>query len=227
MKHLLVAVGIVVYGFSLAGCGGQPASEPAVSQPQRLTHSSAQYVKGPNQGSLVPTAASLDLPRTADISPDATPDAVVSAFLEALRSGNDAQAAGLLTDKAYEETTSKDLAVQPPGAPSANYEVVHVELVGADGAHVSSTWTEVDDAGDTVTQEAVWIMRRQHNGWRVAGLATQVLENRPPLFLNFEDADDMIRKWNEAKAEVLAMQQEEEMRQASNPDATSIEALPR
>jgi hypothetical protein len=38
------------------------------------------------------------------------------------------------------------------------------------------------------------MVRREADGWRIAGMATRVFEDQPPLYLNFEDPEDMLRK---------------------------------
>lgn len=130
------------------------------------------------------------------------PDQVVAHFLEALRDGNDDVAAGLLTDKAREETAKNNLAVHPPGAPSATFEIGKVEYLSSQrsGAHVSSIWSERDpETGETVSYEIIWALRRQPDGWHIAGMATQIAEDEPPVFLNFEDPAEMLRTWHDAE----------------------------
>jgi len=51
--------------------------------------------------------------------------------------------------------------------------------------------------------EIVWVLRREKEGWRLAGMATELVPGQEPQFLNFEDPDDMIRKRDEA---IAAMQ---------------------
>jgi hypothetical protein len=59
---------------------------------------------------------------------------------------------------------------------------------------VASTWTDVDDEGKPRTDSIVWMLREEDEGWRVVGMATKLFPDQPPLFLNFENPDDMIRK---------------------------------
>jgi hypothetical protein len=140
----------------------------------------------------------------------------VASFLKALREGDSRMAESLLTPKAREETAKRHLVVQPPGKPTATFEIGRVEYLSADrtGAHVQSVWTE--DAG-TVSYEIVWALRRQDDGWHIAGMATQVVSNEPPVFLNFEDPDDMLERWRIAD-ERLAAEQNSQLRQAAKPE---------
>jgi hypothetical protein len=63
------------------------------------------------------------------------------------------------------------------------------------GAYVSSNWTDViDDQGHTRTDEFIWVLRGEREGWRIVGLVTKVFADQPALVLNFEDPEDMDRK---------------------------------
>ncbi|HTN76373.1 MAG TPA: hypothetical protein VL096_14040 [Pirellulaceae bacterium] len=132
------------------------------------------------------------------------PDAIVTSFLESLRAGNDTVAAALLTQKAREETQQKGLKVQPPGTPDMKYEIGQTEYVteAKDGAHVGSVWTEKLEDGSTASFDVIWVLRLEPQGWRIAGMATPAGENQPPLFLNFEDPDDLLRKWQATETEM-------------------------
>jgi hypothetical protein len=173
--------------------------------------------------------AQQPMPPRATISPPeptfaaTTPDAVVRDFLTALRDGDDATAEALLTKKALEETSKRHLRVQPPGTPSARFQIGNVSYVTSDkrGAHVSSVWSEQDAPGGELTYEIVWALRQQQDGWRIAGMATQVTNDGPPVFLNFEDPDDMLAKWREAERALAAQHQGTGVRQASRTESNA------
>jgi hypothetical protein len=138
-----------------------------------------------------PTEAAKQPAHGGDNSP---PEAVVGRFLEAVRTGNDETAAGLLTSLARKKTTEMNLEVAPPGSDTAKFTVGEVEYIAKDTAHVGSQWTDVDESGQPRTDPIVWVLRRDAEGWRIAGMATKVFENEPPLLLNFEEPEDMMRK---------------------------------
>lgn len=142
------------------------------------------------------------------------PDAVVGAFLDALRDGNDAIAEALLTTIARRETQKHDLPVQAPGSPSARYQIGEVKHVQG-GVHVNSIWSEVDPEGEQSVFEIVWVLRQEPIGWRVAGMATAVNPAKPPIFLNFEDVPDLLQKWRLADAELAAQEAAAQALQAS------------
>ncbi len=121
--------------------------------------------------------------------------AVVS-FLEAIKRGDDAAARGMLTKVARRKTEEMGISVAPPVADTATYSVRDCEMVGDadDLVHVGTTWTDVDGDGFKTTENVVWVVRLDPEGWRVVGMAMRVFDDMPPLLLNFEDPEDMIAK---------------------------------
>jgi hypothetical protein len=124
----------------------------------------------------------------------APPDATIREFLQSVKNGSDEKAAGLLTDLARQKTTEMDLVVSPPGSETASYSVGEMEIVSPQEAQVASTWTDVGPDGQKHTDTVVWLLKMCPQGWRISGLATKVFDDMPPLVLNFEDPEDMIRK---------------------------------
>jgi len=145
------------------------------------------------------------------------PEAAVTQFLEHVRAGDEAKASLLLTPLAKEKTSALGLSVGLPCTKDASFKVGDVELVGEDGAHVASEWTDVEE-GEKHTDTIVWILRKEADGWRVAGMATKVFENELPVILNFEDPEDMLRKQKMADEE-LSRRAEQENLQASEVKA--------
>ncbi len=133
----------------------------------------------------------------------AKPEEVVRTFLEAIRTGNDAAASLMLTELARTETQKHELVVAPPGSDTARFEVGSVEYVVKDElAHVDSTWTDVGDDGKPHTDEIIWALRLDAQGWRIAGMATKIFPNEPPLLLDFEKPEEMMQQQQMAEAEI-------------------------
>lgn len=143
----------------------------------------------------------------------ATPDKAVAQFLEAVRSGNDDAAAAMLTPMAQQKTAEEGFAVAPPGRPTAKFTVGKFEYVtpSKDGAHVISTWSDVDPSGNVSHDEIIWVLRKEAVGWRIVGSVAKVFPDREPLVLNFEDPQDMRRK--------LEMLSQEEAKTETQPPA--------
>jgi hypothetical protein len=179
----------------------------------------------PSETVSVPNATLRDM--TLDDSSDvplsladtSQPDAVVATFLDALRDGNDQVAEALLTTIAQRETKKHELAVQPPGSPSARYEIGEVKHVQG-GVHVTSVWSEQDSTGEASVYEITWVLRHEPVGWRVAGMATAVNPAKPPIYLNFEDVPDLLEKWRQADAELAAQAEQPAAYQAAQPTTT-------
>jgi hypothetical protein len=150
-----------------------------------------------------------------------TPTEAVTQFYEALRDGEEAKIASLLTDKARRESANSGLDIRSPGSASLTYEVGEWEYVtpAKDGAHVKSIWTELDDEGTRISTEVIWVLRKQADGWRVAGMATQVKQGQLPLLFNFEDPADMIQKRELVEREHSAAAHQAE-HQAAKPETS-------
>ena len=130
------------------------------------------------------------------------PAAAVSEFLEAVRTGNDDKAARMLSTLAREKTAALNRNVTPPASDTARFTIGKVEHVGKDGARVASSWTDLDVDGEPQTDEALWIVRLEDKGWRIAGVGVLVFPGEPLLLLNFEDPEDMFRKQQWVREEI-------------------------
>ncbi|MEQ8786761.1 MAG: hypothetical protein RIC55_10705 [Pirellulaceae bacterium] len=186
---------------------------------------------GGGDDSAATTPTTPPTPKAAQLPPeDATPDVVVATFLDSLRSGDDATAEALLTERARIETERANLAVEPPGTPSARYAVGQVQYVteNKDGAHVGSVWEDSYDDGTTATYNVTWVLRRQSQGWRIVGLATQPRPDKPEIFLNFENPQEMLDKVAKANAELTGEGQETPAATtAQNPDVPPSKSFQR
>ena len=94
-----------------------------------------------------------------------------------------------------------------PGSPTAKFEIGESEIIENQVAHVASMWTDIGDDGKPQSNQFVWALRRQPEGWRVAGVAVEMFPNQPPLLLDFEDPADMLNKQQMAEAEARRQMQ--------------------
>ena len=147
----------------------------------------------------VPSVASVD-PNT--VAKADGPEQAVHDFLEALRTGDDAKAAQLLSTAARQKTAAVNRGLTPPASSTASFVIGKVELVGDDGARVPCTWTDIDEDGQRKSDAAIWVVRCEAEGWRVAGVAATVFRGEPPLLLNFEDPEEMARKQQLVREEI-------------------------
>lgn len=135
------------------------------------------------------------------------PDVAVFEFLKAVQSGDDKRAAEMLTKLAREKTAEMEMVVAPPGSETASFEVGQVEMLEDRGAYVSSTWTDVGEGGKPHSDQIVWLVRNEPEGWRIAGMVTKLFDNK--LVLNFEDPQDMMRKQQLAEQEMMRRAQQQ------------------
>jgi len=210
-----ILVSAFVVGLGLIGCGG-------------TTTPTGQNVQPADSNA---TTAAKPAGKPVAVPANATPDQVVSVFLDALRGGDQATTAALLTGKALSETSQRNLSVCPQATPNMQYQVTKSEVLpeNPSGAHVNVTWTENYPDG-TVSYEVVWVLRKQPEGWRVAGMAIELVPGQGLAFLNFEDPDDMIRKQEEAMAalsppaaETAAVPGSEKLNTGDNPGVVPTE----
>lgn len=172
-----------------AGCGkpATPASDGTVAS------SGESRVSLPSSNA---TKESLDALK-AD-----TPEAAVGKFLEAIRAGNDRVAETMFTDLARERIKELDLQVAPRGSDTAKYEIGKAEFLGDDGARVPCKWSDIDSEGKVRVDEMTWMLRKQPEGWRVAGMAAVVLEGEDPLLLDFEEPKETLQKLERLREEI-------------------------
>jgi hypothetical protein len=152
------------------------------------------------------------------VSGGPSPEAVIGEFLAAVKKGDDKQASVLLTSMARQKTTEMEMVVAPPGSDTASFKVLESEVEGAE-AQVGTDWTDLDADGRPRTDRIVWLLRHEAEGWRIKGMATRVFPDLPPVMLNFEDPEDMLKKQQAAEAEIAR-------RDAQETPATASQAPP-
>lgn len=159
-------------------------------------------------------------PTQSPISVNATPAEVVARFLNAIRNGKDETVSMLLTQKARIEAEKNDFQVSTTDHPNAKYRVGAVEFVSdADqGAHVTSHWTYTDEDGSIQSFDVIWILTRWPAGWRVKGLRTPVFADGPPVFLDFENFDDMQQKLQQADSQLSSPNPSQTATQLDRPN---------
>jgi len=139
------------------------------------------------------------------VSKESPPGIVVSAFLDALRGGDHEVAQQLLTTTAREQTAANNMPLQAPGSPTASYSIGETTRIDG-GVQVGSRWTERLESGEKIVYEIDWVLRQRPEGWRVAGMSTSFTPNGELVYVNFEDVEDMLKKWDDADEEIARQQ---------------------
>lgn len=194
-RRWLLAVSVLAVG--IAGCGKTEA--PDASSPSSGTSGLEQMATSTDPTSV----AKLD-----------GPAAAVYEFLDAVRTGNDKRATGLLSAKARAKAAEMKRGVCPPASDTARFQVGQVQYQADDRARVASAWTDLDENEEPQTDEAVWLVSRESEGWRITGVAATVFEGEPPLVLNFEDPEEMVQKQRWVHEEIRRRSQAELQAQA-------------
>jgi len=146
----------------VAGCGDKPEGPET---------------PGPSQTSTEPT--------------ESEPQAALREFLDAIRKGEDQAVERMLTRAARETTRSLDLHLSPSRSDTAQFEIGPVEYVGEDGARVACVLSDLGSNDERRTDELVWMLRHEPEGWRIAGFAATMVEGEPPKKLDFENPEEM------------------------------------
>lgn len=161
------------------------------------------------------------------------PAAVVSQFLEAVRTGNDDKATQLLSPVARQKAAEKNRSVTPPPSETARFEIGQIEYITDDGkvvaandqpanctgARVACAWTDLDETGKPQTEHALWVVRREAEGWRVVGVAAMVFPGEPPVLLNFEDPEGMEKQQQLLREEIARREKQENSQDLSGKNS--------
>lgn len=200
-----LSLSFVVAGLAVCGCGKTDSAPPSMETT-------------PTQSTAVPNGAAVATYTPQQVSADATPDQVVTVFLDAMRAADGKALESLLTTKAREATIRENMPVEPIAAPHAQFQVGAAQYLpmNPNGAHVQAQWIE-SDGMLTYTHTVIWALRKQTDGWRIAGFAIELVPGQGPQFLNFEDPADMLKKQEEAVAALQKASEAEAARQAAQP----------
>jgi hypothetical protein len=110
---------------------------------------------------------------------------------------------------AREKAAGMGIQVAPKGSDTAKFEVGKVQYLAEDGARVQSMWTDLDKENKPRTDEITWMVRKEAEGWRVAGMATVVFDGKPPLLLDFENPQETMQKLELLRREMERQAQSE------------------
>jgi hypothetical protein len=150
-----------------------------------------------------------------------TPDKVVIRFLEAARTGDQKRLAEFMTAAAREQTAKHSINFELEAYQNASFEVGKFEFLTPekDTAHVACKWTDRDADGATFSHDVLWVLRKEDEGWRVAGMITRPFPDLPPVAFNYESFPELM----EAKR---AVEQEYQRRDASSQAGKQPEIKP-
>ena len=138
-------------------------------------------------------------------------------FLDAMRTGNDEKASQMLAPLARQKAKDLDRSVTPAASDTARFMIGKVEYLGSDGVRVAATWTDLDEEGKTHADEALWMVRLEDKNWKIVGVAATIFPGEPPLKLNFEDPEEMLKKQQWVREEIRRRAEQDNL-QAKEPE---------
>jgi hypothetical protein len=99
-------------------------------------------------------------------------------FLKANRDGDENRAIALTSHAARAKAAKDDIPICGAASETASFTVDRVELIAAASttgwdAHVSCTWTDLDDDGEPLADKIVFVLRRDSWDWRVDGIVEE------------------------------------------------------
>ncbi len=161
-----------------AGCGnsGGTADKKTNEAPSQQVASSAPT--NPSAGTAKPTV---------EMTPAAE---VVAQFLDSVRRGDESTVASLLTTEAIAELNKLNIEIDPPGSPEAAFEIGKTEYTDEekDAAYVELAWIEpVEGSAEKKRNEALFVVRKDQVGWRIAGMVIDAGEGQEPEVIDFEN----------------------------------------
>lgn len=119
------------------------------------------------------------------------PGPALAEFLEAMRDGNNEKTSLMLTAAARRTAAELQMHIEPPGSDTAEFEIGKIEYIAEDAARVACTLSDLDENALRRSEDVVWMMRREPEGWRIAGVAAFVVELNDVRAVDFEDRRHM------------------------------------
>jgi len=181
-KHRIVWPAVMAVG--LLGCGGsdQPETKPSAQRndAQKSEKPGSPMYAGDARGTGQHGKTQLD-----------GPAAAVAKFLTAVCQGEDEETSLMLTGRAREVTGSIGMQVAPPGSDTAQFQIHEVKYIDDNGAQVVCTWSDLDKDLQRQTEKLAWVVRREPEGWRIAGVASAATPDKASQTMNFEDRQEM------------------------------------
>lgn len=122
-------------------------------------------------------------------------------FTQAMTKDNQSAVLALLSERALKERLTRGKSFGPTAESMKDTDVIlgNVQYLNDDkgtpvGAHVGTTWRP-KGAAEGEGEQIAWVLRREANTWRVAGMISVVVQGYPPLVVNFENLDETAKHY--------------------------------
>ena len=141
-------------------------------------------------GNAPPAGKTTSTNQVPSAGPQLSPAAeIVAQFLDSVRRGDEVTSVKLLTTVAIEELKKSGVELSPPGSPEATFVIGRTEYMDddKDAAYVQLHWTEPDpNGGESQKIEAVFCLRLEEAGWRIASMVVEETAGTEPIVVDFE-----------------------------------------
>ncbi len=203
-------VGFVVVGLVLmTGCGDQSGTT------------------GDSEKSSTPEAQKSADSKQAAAMPSNDPVEVVRAYLAGAQNGDDSTVNMLLTPIARAEMAKRNFRVAPPASDTTRFELGKVNFPNEKVAYVPCRLSDQKNATSSPSvSEIVWALRKTEEGWRIGGMAIQVVKDAAPLMLDFEKPEEIMKTRKAVKAQLSQKGQASPNRQGAPASPARGSAAP-
>ena len=188
----------------LPGLEETPAQAQTQTQPPKsettLRKSKSEYSREVLDKTLTDFIASLgELP--VEVKNAEEPLKILYYFTQAMAKDQQSVVLALLSEKALKERLSHGKSFGPTAKSMKNTDVIlgSVQYLNDDkgtpvGAHVRTTWRP-KGASDEKGEQIAWVLRREANTWRVAGMISVVAAAFTQKVVNFENLDETAKQY--------------------------------
>lgn len=152
-------------------------------------------------------------------------------FTQAMAKDQQSVVLALLSEKALKERLTRGKSFGPTAESMKNTDVIlgSVQYLNDDkgtpvGAHVGTTWRPKGSSDEG--EQIAWVLRREANTWRVAGMISVVEPNYPPLVVNFENLDETAKQYAKLEYLIREHQKSEAEKAAKEKPAETAPATP-
>ena len=177
-----------------------PAAKAETPAPEAVSlEGKPEYSREVLDKALTEFIASLgELP--AEVKNAEEPLKILYYFTQAMAKDQQSVVLALLSEKALKERLSRGKSFWPTAESMKNTDVIlgNVQYLNDDkgtpvGAHVGTTWRPKGSSDEG--EQIAWVLRREANTWRVAGMISVVVPGYPPLVVNFENLDETAKHY--------------------------------
>lgn len=161
-----------------------PEDEVAIPSPLELKESLDEFIQAVGN---VPEFDKMDEPQK-----------LIFYFVRAIQTQDEQAIIAMLTSSARLQRAKMNFQLGGKHPQDAEVELKLADYLKDDegnivGARVGTTWVTVDADGMEYEDNIVWVLRKEPEGWRVAGMVGIIDPKYPPITVDFEDLEESLK----------------------------------